>query len=183
MTALSMFELNILDFFQTLQNPVCDAIASLLSVIAANGEVFILLTLLMLLYKPTRRAGLVCTTALILDFLILNVTIKPLVARIRPYDLNPAVQLIVRAPHDFSFPSGHTGVSFAFAFALKYLGKKPHRAAVIFAVVMGLSRLYLYVHYPTDVLAGALVGAICGLMSVFVWKKASKSDAKCGKIE
>lgn len=170
MTALSLFELNILDFFQTLANPVCDFIASILSVISANGEIFIIISLGLTLYKPTRKAGLCCLTALLFDFLLLNVIIKPAVARIRPYDLNTAVQLIVKAPHDYSFPSGHTGVAFAFAAAVSLLGKKAHKTALVFACIMGISRLYLYVHYPTDVLAGAVVGTVCGLLSIYLWK-------------
>lgn len=171
MTALSLFELNILDMIQRLSNPLCDIIAKILSVISANGEIFIILSLLLAIYKPTRRVGLICLTALLFDVLLLNGVIKPWVARIRPYDLNQAVRIIVEAPHDFSFPSGHTGVSFAFAAAVAPLGKKAHRAALIFACVMGLSRLYLYVHYPTDVLAGAIVGTFCGMAAVAVWNK------------
>ncbi len=176
MTALSLLELPILDWFQTLQNPLCDAVARFLSVIAANGEVFILLTLLLLLYKPTRPVGLVCATALLLELLVVNITIKPLVARVRPYDLNPAVRLIVGAPHDYSFPSGHTGVAFAFAAAVSPLGKKAHTLALAFACLMGVSRLYLYVHYPTDVLGGALCGTLCGLTALFLWKKRLDRD-------
>lgn len=178
MTALSLFELNILDMIQNVANPLFDLIAKILSVISANGEIFILLSLLMIFYKPTRRVGLVCLTALVFDAIVLNGIIKPLVARIRPYDLNKAVQIIVQAPHDYSFPSGHTGVAFAFAAAVGLLGKKAHRAAIIFACVMGLSRLYLYVHYPTDVLAGAVVGTLCGMAAVALWNKwkPEKSD-------
>lgn len=170
MTALSLFELKILDAFQIFSNPLFDFIAKLLNTASANGEIFIFLSFLLLLYKPTRKAGIVCITALILDFLILNACLKPLVARIRPYDLNPAVSIIVKAPHDFSFPSGHTGIAFAFAAAVSVLGKKAHISALCFACIMGLSRLYLYVHYPTDVLAGAIVGTCCGMISLFLWK-------------
>lgn len=171
MTALSLFELNILDMIQAFSNPLCDIIARVLSAVSARGEIFILLSLLLIIYRPTRRVGLICLTALIFDGLLLNGVIKPLVARIRPYDLNRAVEIIVAAPHDYSFPSGHTGVAFAFAAAVRPLGKKAHRAALIFAAVMGLSRLYLYVHYPTDVLAGAFVGSLCGTAASAVWKK------------
>ncbi|MBE6994844.1 MAG: phosphatase PAP2 family protein [Ruminococcaceae bacterium] len=171
LTSLSYAELPILDWFQTLHNPVLDRLAVFLGAIAANGEVFILLTLLLLLYKPTRKAGIVCATAILFDVLIVNVTIKPLVARIRPYDINTAVTILGSAPHDFSFPSGHTGIAFAFATGASVMGKKAHTLAVAFAAIMALSRLYLYVHYPTDVLAGLIIGVCCGLLAVFLWKK------------
>ena len=176
MTALSVAELRLLDLIQNISNPVFDLIATILNYIAANGEIFIIITALLLIYKPTRKNGLICATALLLDFIILNLLIKPAVGRIRPYDLNPLIDIIVRAPHDFSFPSGHTGVSFAFAAAIAPMGKRAYRAALILAVVMGLSRLYLYVHYPTDVLAGALVGFLCGKAALFLWKKTSDCD-------
>lgn len=176
MTQLSLFELNILDWFQSLRNPLFDALAKGLDLSAGHGEIFILVTLLLLMRKPTRKVGLVCATALIFDLLLVNVTVKPLFERIRPFDLNPAVDLIIAAPHDFSFPSGHTAVSFAFAAGVSPMGRKAHTLALAFASVMGISRLYLYVHYPTDVLAGAFLGTVCGLAALLVWKKAFKHD-------
>ena len=176
MTALSQLELPILDWFQTLRNPIFDVLAQVMDVINGHGEIFMLITLLLILYKPTRKVGYVCATALIFDYLLLNRVLKPMVGRIRPYDLNTAVQLIVGAPHDFSFPSGHTGVSFAFAAAVSPLGRKAHTLALVFACLMGISRMYLYVHYPTDVLAGAVVGTLCGLAALSLWKKIAERD-------
>lgn len=176
MTALSLFELPVLHWFQTLHNPLCDALSLLLDRLAAHGEIFILLILLMLLYKPTRPAGMVCAAALLLNLLVVNITIKPLVARVRPNDLDAALHLILDAPHDYSFPSGHTSVSFAFAAALRPLGRRPRCAAFAFACLMGLSRLYLGVHYPTDVVCGALLGALCGRAALFLWKKRYSHD-------
>ena len=171
MTALSYAELPILDWLQAIRNPVFDVLAQILDVINGHGEMYILICALLLLYKPTRKAGMICATALIFDYLLVNMTLKPLVARIRPYDLNPLVTLIVDAPHDFSFPSGHTAVSFAFAAAAACMGKKAHTLSLAFACLMGVSRMYLYVHYPTDVLAGAFFGTLCGLLALFLWKK------------
>ena len=176
MTVLSYAELPILDWFQTIRNPVLDVLAQTLDVINGHGEMYILICAFLLLYKPTRKAGLICATALVFDYLLVNMTLKPLVARIRPYDLIPAIDLIVDAPHDFSFPSGHTAVSFAFAAAAACMGKKAHTLSLAFACLMGLSRLYLYVHYPTDVLGGAFFGTLCGLAALFLWKKITDRD-------
>ena len=177
MTALSLFELDILNALQALRNPVFDIIAKALDILAARGEIFIFLTALLLIFPRTRKVGAACALALILDYVFLNLTIKPWVARIRPYDLDPGIKLITDPPHDYSFPSGHTGVAFAFASGVSPLGKKAHTMALIFACIMGFSRLYLRVHYPTDVLAGALVGTLSGLLSLFFWKKRLKGDS------
>lgn len=176
MTQLSLFEIGILEWFQSIHNPASDLIAKFLNIAAAHGEIFIILSLILLAYKPTRKIGLVCGTALLLDLLLVNITVKPLVERVRPYDLCSALEIIIKAPHDFSFPSGHTAVSFAFAAAISPLGKKAHTLALSFACLMGISRLYLCVHYPTDVLAGAVMGTACGIAALFIWKKAFKHD-------
>lgn len=100
--------------------------------------------------------------ALALEIVCCNVILKPFVARIRPCDVNTAVQLLIERPIDYSFPSGHTASSFAAASALYFSRKKLWIPAAVLAGMIGFSRLYLYVHYPTDVLAGALIGIMMG---------------------
>jgi undecaprenyl-diphosphatase len=99
-------------------------------------------------------------TALALDVLLCNVMLKPLVGRMRPFTVNTGVELLINAPKDFSFPSGHTAASFAAAFALLFVKNKLWIPSMILASLIAFSRLYLYVHYPTDVLAGILLGLI-----------------------
>ena len=101
-------------------------------------------------------------TALALEVLCCNLILKPFVSRIRPCDINTAVQLLVPRPDDFSFPSGHTGVSFAAVSVLYFSRNRLRFPALTLAVLIGFSRLYLYVHYPTDVLAGAVLGVLLG---------------------
>lgn len=100
--------------------------------------------------------------ALALEVLCCNLILKPFVARIRPCDINTAVHLLVPRPDDFSFPSGHTGASFAATSALYFSRSRLRFPALVSAVLIGFSRLYLYVHYPTDVLAGAVLGSLLG---------------------
>src|SRR5699024_9151019 len=96
---------------------------------------------------------------LCVDALLCNVVLKPMIARIRPFDVNTAVQLLVSAPRDYSFPSGHTAASFAAVSALYFAGeKKLWKIFLVFAVVIAFSRMYLYVHYPTDILGGIFLG-------------------------
>lgn len=102
-----------------------------------------------------------------------NWIMKPLVARVRPYDVNTAVQLLISPLKDYSFPSGHTAASFASVTALYMAGqKKLWKIALVMAILIAVSRLYLYVHYPTDVLGGIVIGILSGVIgSYFVQNK------------
>ena len=101
--------------------------------------------------------------ALVVDVLLCNIVLKNLVARTRPYDVNTGVHLLVAKLHDYSFPSGHTAASFTAVVALSFAGeKRAWKAALVLACLIAFSRMYLYVHYPTDVLGGVLVGIAAG---------------------
>ena len=91
-------------------------------------------------------------------------------ARIRPYDIKEGIELIISTPSDYSFPSGHTSASFAAAVAVFACNKKWGSGALALAAVIAFTRLYLYVHFPTDVLAGAVLGTLCGVISYYVVK-------------
>ena len=98
--------------------------------------------------------------ALILDLILCNLVLKPLAARPRPCWIDEQVKLLVAAPKDYSFPSGHSAASFAAAVSIFVMHKKEGAAALI-----AFSRLYLFVHFPTDVLAGIAVGFICAFLA------------------
>jgi len=97
-----------------------------------------------------------------------NVLLKPMVARVRPYDLL-GYEVLVAHLSDFSFPSGHTSASFAAAMAIYTMNKKWGLAAFAFAVIMGFSRLYLGVHFPTDVLVGAFLGWAMAMITILIF--------------
>ena len=103
--------------------------------------------------------------ALFLSFIVVNLSLKPLVARVRPYEVNTAIQILTAPFRDFSFPSGHSSFSFAGATAIFFYNKRLSIYAFILATAIAFSRLYLYVHYPSDVLAGILIGVLCGIIS------------------
>ena len=103
--------------------------------------------------------------ALILDLILCNLVLKPLAARPRPCWIDEQVKLLVAAPKDYSFPSGHSAASFAAAVSIFVMHKKEGAAALILACLIAFSRLYLFVHFPTDVLAGIAVGFICAFLA------------------
>lgn len=139
-----------------------DPVVSLYTRLGDAGILWIAMSLLMLFWKPTRKAGALALCAMALGLLVTNITIKPLVQRGRPWLDWPIVPLVTEKDPN-SFPSGHTCA--AFAAGMCWMRALPWRwgrvAAVVLAVCMGLSRLYVGVHYPTDVLVGALIGALC----------------------
>lgn len=118
------FEFEILDFFQQIHTPVLTAIMKVASKLGDMGLIWIILAAILLMITKTRKLGILVTIALALDVLTCNVILKPLIARTRPYDINTAIDLLIAAPKDFSFPSGHTASSFAAAAALWFGGKK-----------------------------------------------------------
>lgn len=156
-------ELLILDWLQThLRCGFLDAALPVISWSANHGEIWILLALVLVLRKSSRRQGWTVALALVLDLVCCNLLLKPLIGRVRPFVVNPAVELLVSPPLDASFPSGHTAASFAAVFALRGSGNPLWKPALAVAVLIAFSRLYLYVHWPSDVLGGALLGAFLG---------------------
>jgi undecaprenyl-diphosphatase len=133
-----------------------------LSALGDGGRLWVACALLLLLFPKTRRAGFAMAVGLGVEVFCCNVLLKPLVARPRPCTAVAAHPQLLHCPRDFSFPSGHTGAAFAAASALYFCRNRLWMLAALLAVGMGASRLYLYVHYPTDVLAGALLGVLTG---------------------
>ena len=143
------------------------------------GWFFILLTLVLLCVKKTRKLGWQAGAALLINLLFCNLTLKPLIHRIRPYEVIEGLTILIGAQSDFSFPSGHA--SAAFAFATVMLLRAPKRYSVptaILAVLICFSRLYVGVHYPTDVLFGAAIGALAAWIAVFVVERMYKTCKK-----
>lgn len=175
---ITSIDLSILDFIR--QNLTCgflDAVVPILTKLGDGGCFWIALTLLLLIPKKTRRVGFAMAAALVLDLLLCNVCLKPLVARTRPYALRQ-VTLLIPKPTDYSFPSGHTAASFAAAGAMLFMKARGRWPALALAFLIGLSRLYLYVHFPTDVLGGVVVGLLCGCLGSTLVKHLSLKGGK-----
>ena len=158
------FDLPILDWIAAnLWNPVLDFLMPLITLLGDGGIFWIAVAVALLCTKKYRKVGLGMGIALLMGLLVCNVTLKPLVARPRPYDyqeefFSKVIPLLIEKQHDFSFPSGHTLASFEAATVIAINHKKWGIAALVLAVLIAFSRLYLYVHYPTDVLFSVVMG-------------------------
>ena len=167
------FDLPILDWIAAnLWNPALDWLMPKITVLGDAGIFWIACAVILMLIPKTRKAGFSMGLALLMGLVLCNMTLKPLVGRIRPYDyqlehFGKTIELLVGAQHDFSFPSGHTIASFEAAFALLLHNKKLGIPAMILAVLIAFSRMYVYVHYPTDVIASVILGI--GLAILATW--------------
>ena len=154
-------ELAILDWIQEIfRSPIMDTIMKFITSLGYEGYLYYLMIIALLIPKKTRKVGLILGIAILFNWILANLTLKPLVARVRPYNVNTAIDIIIHKPSSYSFPSGHTAQAFTAAFALYFGKSKLTIPMFILAILIGFSRLYFYVHYPTDVLGGILIGAI-----------------------
>lgn len=152
--------------------PFLDAVMPVITVFGDAGIFWIAVAVLLLLIPKYRKIGLSMGLALLMGVLICNVTLKPLIARPRPYTyLTEPIQLLVATPHDFSFPSGHTIASFEAATAILIRNRKLGIPAMILAVLISFSRLYLFVHFPTDVLFSVVLGIGFAFLATFIINK------------
>ena len=166
------WEFDILNGIQSVfQSDLMDQIMPAVTALGNGGIFWIAAGLVFTLYKKTRTFGICILTALVFEVLSCNVILKPLVARPRPFTSDPARILLIPRPEDYSFPSGHTAVSFAAASAAWFMKKR--KTGVAFGAVaclIAFSRLYLYVHYPTDVLGGMVFGILAGYVGYLIVK-------------
>lgn len=167
MNALNNFEIGILDFIaDKLGCAFLDFLMPIITLFGDGGIFWIACAVIMLFFKSTRKTALTMGLALIMGLLVCNVTLKPLVGRIRPYDVNTDVVLLVDRLSDFSFPSGHTVASFEAAVTLMICERRRFGyPALALAFLIAFSRLYLYVHYPTDVLTSIVLGTLFAFIS------------------
>ncbi len=168
-----MNEFVILDAMQGLHGPWLDPVVATFTRMGDSGALWIVLGLVLLGMRRTRKLGVAVLVALVLGAIVTNLMIKPLLMRPRPCDVNTAVAMLIPRPHGSSFPSGHTTAAFGAAAAL-WFARNPKApwgltlGVTVAALLMGLSRMYCYVHYPTDVLAGAIVGTLAGLAAALL---------------
>ncbi len=166
---ITKIDFMILDWIQeNLHCELFDRIFPVVTFLGEKGWFFIVLAVILLCVKKTRRWGAWLATSLFLGLVFCNMLLKNVVARVRPYDQVEHITLLVDKLSDYSFPSGHTVAAFeCFAVFMMMPVKKIYKVlAGILAFAIAFSRLYLYVHFPSDVLAGMLIGLLFGMMGV-----------------
>lgn len=181
MTGLLVLDGNILLFIQEyvrseLLNPVWILITSL----GNAGIIWIMVSLLLLIRKQTRMAGLTALLSMGICFLCANLILKNWVARTRPYDAIEGLISLIPYPTDYSFPSGHTTASFACSLVLAYMLPRRYGVpALVLAFLIAFSRLYVGVHYPTDILGGIIVAFAGSYIALTVMKKIYARESDC----
>lgn len=168
-------DFSILYFIQSIRTDFLDNIMLVLTKIAGSyGQLWICVAVLLLFFRKTRKAGIAVILSYGFVFLFGQMILKDLIARPRPCHLDETVSLLVERPSSFSCPSTHSAWAFGAAAAIACFSKKICIPAFIAAALIGFSRLYLFVHFPTDVLLGIVLGVICGLLGAWIVNMASK---------
>ncbi len=157
----------------TIMDKVMVAITSL----GDNGAIWIIIAIILMINKKYRKIGFMALIALLLSTILGEGILKNVVQRIRPSADIPAIDLLIVKPLSYSFPSGHTTSSFAVAGVLAKYFKNYALEIFSLASLIAFSRLYLYVHYPTDVLAGVVLGLICSGIIVYLFNDISEGKS------
>ena len=170
------FDLPILDWIQAnLANPLLDKAMPYITMLGDAGIFWMIVAAVLALTKKYRKVGFGMAFAMAMGLLVCNIILKPAVGRIRPYDfqetLGVTINLLIDKQHDFSFPSGHTIASFEACTVMMLGSKKLGIPATLLAILIAFSRLYLYVHYPTDVIASVILGTLFGVLGYLISHK------------
>ncbi len=177
------FDLSVFQWIQSIHNDFLDAVLVGITTLGNAGAIFIVLGLGLFITKKYRKAGFAVIVALLVMLICNDLFLKEFFARPRPFNLfdsDPEKYAewgrayiypeLVHKPSSYSFPSGHTSSAFAAAIALLWHNRKWGVPVTVFAALMGFSRIYVEVHYCTDVIAGVVSGAICALIAVLIVK-------------
>ena len=177
---ITQIDFNILNAIQSIRTPFLDTIMPLITFLGSGGIVWAVTALIMLCFKKSRKTGIIITVSLLLGLFLSTMGLKNVIARERPYNTEGALltieNLLIGAPSGrFSFPSGHAISSFSSATVILLYSKKLGIPAIILAALICFTRLYLYVHFPSDVICGALFGILLAFLSNFlvnkIWEK------------
>ena len=178
MEAIQSFDTTVLNAIQqTLRCGFLDTAAVFLSYLTSYGIIWIVLGIILLFFRRTRPAGIILLMALALGYLTGDVLLKHLVNRPRPFVDNPGITLLIKQPSGASFPSTHCTLAAASTTVLLARFRGLGIAALLMTICIAFSRLYLYVHYPTDVICGLLLGVLCGSAALLI-AKGLKADTR-----
>lgn len=165
-------EIGILEIIRNnISNKILDTIMIIITSLGNYSILWIALTIILIVVPKTRRLGLNVLISLVIKLTLCNLILKPIIARPRPFNLNTSVKLLINKTKDYSFPSGHTASAFAVASTFLFNKNKYWKTLIIIAILISISRLYLYVHYPTDVLGGIIIGMLSGYVGTIISNK------------
>ena len=159
-------DFQILYFINQFHCEILDKIMVVITHMGTKGIFWILVGVILLLFKQTRKCGLTVLIALLFSLIIGNILLKNIVARPRPCWIDETINLLISVPKDYSFPSGHTASSFAAATVFIRTDMRLTSLIVAIAVLISFSRLYLRVHYLSDVIGGIILGVFSGTIIV-----------------
>lgn len=171
-SALDKFELTLLGALNSaLSCPFADAVFKFITFTGNAGIIWIICAVAMMFFKKSRKCGFALALALVLCLIINNLALKNIFARLRPFQVDTSISLVIPPPSEYSFPSGHSLSSFASACVIWYYnGKRFGIPAAVWASLIGFSRLYFRVHFISDVVCGAVIGVGIGFLAVLILK-------------
>ena len=165
------WEFSVLYAIQELHSPMMDKIMVFITELGDGGWFWIGIGIVCLVIKKHRRMGLQVLLSMLCTFIIGNLILKNLFARQRPCAIDPSIALLIPYPSEFSFPSGHSMNGMTAAMALFLNNKKIGIPALVIAVLIGFSRMYHFVHFPTDIIGGFCVGFTVAIIVNYIFDK------------
>ncbi|WP_300684061.1 phosphatase PAP2 family protein [Acutalibacter sp. 1XD8-36] len=178
---MNPFDSAVMTFVQSgFHNPITDAVFPAVTYLGESGIFWILLSLLIIALgrkNGWRTIGCLMLAAMLLGLLLGEIALKNIICRPRPFQEMPEISLLIPPPSGYSFPSGHSCASFAAATTIFLKDKRPGTAALALAALIAFSRVVLFVHYPTDVLAGSLLGVLCALAAAYGYRRLFQKKA------
>ena len=172
---LTNWDMGVDNWIQSWRTPFLDTFFTIVTKLGDEGIIWIAIAVIFLCFKKTRKIGITMGLGLIITTILGNEILKNIFQRPRPFHtegaLLPGNGLLIPEPSQFSFPSGHTGSSFASAVAIVLYYRRYGIPALVLAALIAFSRLYVYVHFPSDVIVGTLLGTFSAFLAFFLWRK------------
>lgn len=168
MNFITKIDISILNLIQNLKSPLMDKIMTTITAFGNMGIFWILLIIIFLTTKEYKKMAKYMIICLLVNIIIVNLIIKPAVGRQRPFEIVEGIKLLVLKPQDPSFPSGHSAISFCMLTTILFFSKSKtiNIMASLLAILISFSRLYLYVHFPSDVFCGIIFGILSSLITL-----------------